>query len=273
MGTETAAGGGNIIGEIKQPATGTAGADSASTSRTETRRTTADSGSGAGTGTAGTAGNKTASSEKAAGVVDVTEAEKAEQRRIQKAESAKRAQARKEAIEKGEPIPEWAQKRSSGTTGTRTRTAAAPKKQEKALDAASIQNLIKTVFDLVAARPNAAHWKLTDTECKQLAEPIADILSDYAAASEAIAQNSKYIALVMAAFAICAPRIMLSLTMKKARKEVEHGITAKPKAPTRTAPAPDESRKAGSGSAGSAANPAADGQNHVPDLYELVSTI
>lgn len=246
----------------RQPATGTG------TAGTTSPRTGVDSRTATGT-TAGT--EKGTDSKTPAELAVLTEEQKkAEARRQQKAESQKRAQARKEALAKGEPIPEWAEKRQSGTAPKKT---AAKKPEPAALDAGSIQNLIKTVFDLVGSRPNAAHWKLTDTECRQLAEPIADILSEYAAASEAIAQNSKYIALVMAAFAICAPRIMLSMSMKKARKEAEHGIIAKPKAPVRNTPAHDEGRKAGSGSTGSSEHSSANGTEHVPNLYELISTI
>lgn len=244
--------------------------NNSSTGRTEPPRTGADNRTGAGTGT-GT-GTKTEPTEKPTGVVDVTEQQKAEARRQQKAESARRAQARREAIEKGEPIPEWAQVRTGGSA-TRTPKPKAKAKEPEVLDAAAIQKLIKTVFDLIATRPNAGHWKLSDEECKQLAIPLADILSEYAAASQALSQNSKYIALVMAAFAICAPRVMLSMTMKKMRKEAEHGITAKPKREIERKSAPDTAGKATTDSRNNTGTTAANGADDMPNLFDLVSTI
>ena len=89
----------------KQPAAGD------STSRTESPGTRSDHRTGT------TAETETGKSGEKIPVVANVDLERAEARAAQKRESARRAQARKEAIAKGEPIPEWAQKRTPGTRG------------------------------------------------------------------------------------------------------------------------------------------------------------
>lgn len=270
MGTEITANSGTVSGTAeKQPNTDKPAAADSSAARTTAPRTGT---SHRGTGTGTTAGTETGKSAEKTGEVAVLteEQQKAEARRQQKAESARRAEARRKAIENGEPIPEWAQKRA---TGTAAKKQAAKKAEPQQLDASSIQSLIKTVFDLIATRPNCQHWALSDAEAMELAKPIADILADYAAVSETLTQNSKYIALVMAAFAIAAPRVVLSTQIRKAKKEAQHGIIAKSKTEIRTESKSEQAGKAGTGRAGSADNPAANGSQHVPSLYELVPTV
>ena len=265
MGETITAGSAGTGGQIDKPASTDKPAGGASAAGTETRGAGSGTGTGAGAGT----GTKTEQGKELSAVANV-DLERAEARRKSKAESAARAKARKDALAKGEPIPEWAQKRQTGTGAQKT-TATQKKKEPDTLDSQSIQKLLKTVFDLVAMRPNCAHWALSDAECKQLAEPLHDILKDYAAVNDTLSQNSKYIALVMTAFAICAPRIVISSQMAKMRKVEKHGVTVRSKTDTDRKPPADKGREAGNGSGQHGAAAASNGTEHLPSIYELVS--
>lgn len=242
--------------------------DRTSPASTEPHRTTADNHRTDTTAADRTAaGAATESGQKIPVVADV-DLERQKERNRQKAESARRAAERKRCIAAGEPIPEWAQKKPAGGGGAKKTTK---KKQEpEVVDTKSIKMLLTTVFGLIASREGAAHWALSEAEAEQLAQPIHDILSDYAAVSDALSENSKYIALAMAAFAICTPRIMMSAAISKKKKEQSNGIIAKPKHEQPARPEGNSPRKTESGSGGGSGTAAADGTGNSPSIFELI---
>lgn len=100
-----------------------------------------------------------------------------------------------------------------------------PKKQRKprkkvGIKADDLDALLLPVFDLVGARPGCEHWKLKQTELRNITQPLAAIINKNDTLGK-IAQNSDELALVVACVSIFAPRAMMSAKIRKTKKETK----------------------------------------------------
>lgn len=93
-----------------------------------------------------------------------------------------------------------------------------PKKKQSGMDMKQVDALIVGISDYVAARPNMAHWKMSEKEVQTITQPLGNIIakSDY---MEKIAENSDEIALVLAVGAVFIPRAVISFSMMKQNKK------------------------------------------------------
>lgn len=178
-GTETGAGTGGKAGGK------TGGSKSPADSRTGTGGTGGTGGSG--TGAAG----KTAEKEpgkKPVGLADVRQPEPV-------------------AVKPGE-VPEPKKPKA------RPKKVSKKKKQESKIPAEQVDKLIVGMSQMVAARPNCAHWAITEQEAHGISEPLCNIL-ERSGLLEKMGENTDAIALVVACSTVFVPRIMLTASIRK----------------------------------------------------------
>jgi hypothetical protein len=92
-------------------------------------------------------------------------------------------------------------------SATKKKTAA-KKKSGQQMDKNQIKQLLQTVSLMTASRPGMEVWALTDSECDQIAEPLANILSKNEALSKMSEGSADAMALVMACFMIFIPKFL-----------------------------------------------------------------
>lgn len=126
--------------------------------------------------------------------------------------------------EKGNPLPVLAPKKVSvdPVESEKTEEKEAPKKRTRTskkskLDTSQMEALIRGVDSVVASRPGLEHWQFTDAEVKSIATPLCGILEEKSL-DAALEKYANQIALVTACVTVCAPRIMVSVQMSKAKK-------------------------------------------------------
>lgn len=112
-----------------------------------------------------------------------------------------------------------AQKAANGGT-VKPRKVNSKKAQSDAIDTTQINALIATLSAIVASRPDCEHWLLTEKEIDSITQPLAKMLAESEALSK-INENSNQIALVIACVSVFAPRLFVTVTKMKEKKERE----------------------------------------------------
>lgn len=112
-----------------------------------------------------------------------------------------------------------AQKEANGGT-VKPRKVNSKKAQSDAIDTTQINALIATLSAIVASRPDCEHWLLTEKEIDSITQPLAKMLAESEALSK-INENSNQIALVIACVSVFAPRLFVTATKMKEKKERE----------------------------------------------------
>jgi hypothetical protein len=164
------------------------------------------------------------------------------------------------------PGAEEAPKKKAG----RPKKSAAPQK----VDSTQIQLLLVTVSGLLASRPGMEIWNLTTEESKQIAEPLANILSKNQALANAVGEHADSFALVTACFMVFLPKVILYMASKpkkpKEGQKVNYGTepATKPQQQERTIRGTSESNVRPNTRAAKNAN-----QNFGGQLYELIPSI
>lgn len=192
MGKETE----RAAGEVdKRTGTETgAGTEGKAGGKTGGSKSPADSRTGTeGTGGSGTgaAAGKTAEKEpgkKPAGLADVSQPEPV-------------------AVKPGE-VPEPKKPKA------RPKKVSKKKKQENKIPAEQVDKLIVGMSQIVAAKPNCAHWAITEQEAHGISEPLCNIL-ERSGLLEKMGENTDAIALVVACTTVFVPRIMLTASIRK----------------------------------------------------------
>jgi hypothetical protein len=95
---------------------------------------------------------------------------------------------------------------------------------ETVLDETQIKLLLISMSSILASRPDMEQWMLSESEVNQIVKPLVNIIAKSESASS-LAQHSDAIALVIASLTIIAPRIIITLTKKKTKKEVKKNVT------------------------------------------------
>ena len=70
---------------------------------------------------------------------------------------------------------------------------------------------------VIASRPNMSHWAITESEAKQIAVPLVNIINN-SEALKGIAEHSDALALGVALIAVIAPRAMITVQMIDTRR-------------------------------------------------------
>lgn len=98
-----------------------------------------------------------------------------------------------------------------------------PKKTKKSdvVNTTDIANILGALSHVMAARDGMAHWQLTPDEINKLAIPLTNILGNTGLLEE-LGAHGDSIALVTACFTIFAPRIAISVTNHKIKKEINN---------------------------------------------------
>ncbi len=112
-----------------------------------------------------------------------------------------------------------AQKAANGGT-VKPRKVNSKKAQSDAIDTTQINALIATLSAIVASRPDCEHWLLTEKEIDSITQPLSKMLAESEALSK-INENSNQIALVIACVSVFAPRLFVTVTKMKEKKERE----------------------------------------------------
>lgn len=126
----------------------------------------------------------------------------------------KKAEREKNGIAQEPPLPIGNKEKEEPVKKKRTTRR---RKKKTTVDSESVEKLLLTVTGMVATRPHMQHWAMTKTEAKSIAEPLTEILDKYDLAS-GIAENSSEIALVVASVSFVAPRLMVTMTQRKEKK-------------------------------------------------------
>jgi hypothetical protein len=84
-----------------------------------------------------------------------------------------------------------------------------------------ISVLIKTTFDIIAARPGFEIWKLSAQESALIAEPLAQVMNKNPFISGAASKYGDMIALVVALATVIIPRLFVQLAAQKEKSKKE----------------------------------------------------
>ena len=87
-------------------------------------------------------------------------------------------------------------------------------------DSKQITAFIVAVSSVVASREGCSHWIVTETEAEQIAKPLSNIIAK-SEHLKTLGEHADAFALVSACLMIFAPRLIISLQNKKAKKGVK----------------------------------------------------
>ena len=95
-------------------------------------------------------------------------------------------------------------------------------KEEKpqSFNAEQITGLIVAVSSMVATRDGMAHWLITESEAKQIAEPLSNII-EKSESLKSLGEHADAFALVTACLVIFAPRLIITFQSNKSKKGVK----------------------------------------------------
>jgi hypothetical protein len=101
----------------------------------------------------------------------------------------------------------------------------------------NLEQILRTVSDIVSNRPGYEIWKLDDKEISQLSEPLANVLSRSSYLEKITDEYGDYVALCIAIGMIVIPRLLVQLKQnnekRKEQKEIKpNGIKPGPGANT-----------------------------------------
>ena len=88
------------------------------------------------------------------------------------------------------------------------------KKAEQKIPAEQVDKLIVGMSQMIAAKPNCAHWAITEQEAHGISEPLCNIL-ERSGLLEKMGENTDAIALVVACSTVFVPRIMMTASIRK----------------------------------------------------------
>lgn len=189
-------------GKSAESRTGESGRGTYSKSTGDTR--TGTTGTAGTVGTAGTAGTSGTEKEekKSAGLAVVNDDEKREERNAKRRER-------------------YAQQKAANGESVKPRKVRQTKNKATApVNTEQLNALVKTVSAIIASRPDCDHWLLTDKEIDSITTPLAGIIAETEAFAK-IANNSNQIALAVACMTVFAPRVFVTATKIKTKKETQ----------------------------------------------------
>jgi hypothetical protein len=129
-----------------------------------------------------------------------------------------------------------------------------------------VAGLYGTIFGLTATRAGG-HWAISQDEAHQLAEPTIAVLNKYGLL-EKLTEHSEILALGLAASAILAPRIIVTVgQVKEKRATRKVNVNAVPKRNTSEPRTNERKESTPDRSVGQPANPSSGDVSTDPDFY------
>lgn len=99
-----------------------------------------------------------------------------------------------------------------------------PRKQSQNINDVSVLNIesitgiIVSVSCIIASREGYAHWLITKTEAEQIAKPLANIIANNENLKQ-LTEHADSFALISACIMIFAPRLLITISQSKGKKE------------------------------------------------------
>ena len=92
------------------------------------------------------------------------------------------------------------------------------KAKKEPATAEQLSVLLVTMSAIAAARPGWEHWAITPEEAKSIAVPLCEMIEKSEAFSK-VAEHSEALALMAAVAVVVLPRVMMTVTIQKAKNE------------------------------------------------------
>lgn len=105
--------------------------------------------------------------------------------------------------------------------GSKTTTRKTPAKKVTAIDATQVSVFLQTMSAVIATRPNMQAFTLTKEEADQLAIPLASIVGKNESIASVAGDYADHIALVIAAFTIFIPKLLLFKAQRELNKPTQ----------------------------------------------------
>ena len=125
----------------------------------------------------------------------------------------KQAEREKAGIKQGAPLPVGKTEKLPEEKPKRKR---ATRKKKTTVDSETVEKLLLTVSGVVASRKGMEHWQLSKAECKNIAEPLVEVLDKYDLA-KGLVDNAPEISLAVACVSVTVPRLMISNQKRKVK--------------------------------------------------------
>lgn len=206
MGTENVR---NSNGDIKKPETdkGTTSGSKTGASGNRNSRTTKTGASESGTGASGTgAGVGTGASGNRTGTSGSTT-------RIETEKNSK-VSVLSDLPDVNIPTPEEPKKKRKYTKRVK------PEEKQQTFNSEQLTGLIVAISSMVASRKGFEHWLISETEAKQIAEPLSNII-EKSNNLKVLGEHADAFALVTACLMIFTPRLIMTLQANKIKKGVK----------------------------------------------------
>ena len=111
-------------------------------------------------------------------------------------------------------IPEPTTQKKRG----RPRKQSQNKNDVSVLNIESITGIIVSVSSIIASREGYAHWLITKAEAEQIAKPLSNIIANNENLKQ-LTEHADSFALISACIMIFAPRLLITITQSKGKKE------------------------------------------------------
>ena len=99
-------------------------------------------------------------------------------------------------------------------------TKKAKEEKPQSFNAEQITSLIVAVSSMVASREGCSHWLISESEAKQIAEPLSNII-EKSEHLKSFGEHADAFALVTACMMIFAPRLIMTMQISKKKKEIK----------------------------------------------------
>lgn len=157
-------------------------------------------------------------------------------------------------------IPEPTSQKKRG----RPRKQSQNKNDVSVLNIESITGIIVSVSSIIASREGYAHWLITKAEAEQIAKPLSNIIANNEHLKQ-LTEHADSFALISACIMIFAPRLLITITQNKGKKEKKKNTIEVKKNDNARKSIPDSGRIDKS-------SPAANNVNRSP-VFESIPTV
>ena len=99
-------------------------------------------------------------------------------------------------------------------------TKKAKEEKPQTLNSEQLTSLIVAISSMVASREGMSHWLISESEAKQISEPLSNII-EKSEHLKSLGEHADAFALVTACLMIFAPRLIITLQTNKAKKGVK----------------------------------------------------
>lgn len=132
---------------------------------------------------------------------------------------------RKRLLKNAYKRKQYAENKAKTGQGKPRKTRRKKTEETLPLDTASLNMIFATLSSVIASRPNCEHWLLNEKEIQSITTPLNNLLKE-SEAFKNIGEYSNQIALVTACITIFVPRLIITISKQKGKKDgVQGNIT------------------------------------------------